>query len=491
MVDAWVESEFETLDFGDMRLNRRAKSFVSEAACIGDSNPDRCRKPGSLKATYRMVDNPKVGASKLFEAHNAATRERCRDQSLVYLAQDTSEFDLTKAKTVVEGAGVLGGRKNRRGFYFHPSWAISADGVALGQVDQIIWTRDPQSLEASSKQRQAQRRKMCFEEKESARWVEILQSNEQLARSVPETSFVSVADSEADICDLFAHANDFPTNFDLIIRAGRHHDVASVIDVGTGNPMSGVSTVDEALQAATPRFCKKVSVGYRPASKLPSHKDCVRQQERSARDAVLTIRTITVTLKGPRTAGGGHVADSTVNIVELLEYSPPEGEPPIRWVLYTTLPVETEEEVLAVIGGYCKRWNIELYFKTLKSGLKVESMRYKTLSRYLNAFAMLAVVAWRVEYLKTAVRADPDAPCSKYFSTDQWVAIVTFSKQEPADRNQPPTMQEFLIIVSQLGGYINKKSQGPPGSRTIWRGMSRFETIVQAFQIYSEMTCGV
>jgi hypothetical protein len=118
-------------------------------------------------------------------------------------------------------------------------------------------------------------------------------------------------------------------------------------------------------------------------------------------------------------------------------------------------------------------------------------MRYKTLSRYLNAFAMLVVVAWRVEYLKTAVRADPDAPCSMYFSTEQWMAIVTFSKQEPADQNQPPTMQEFLIIVSQLGGYINKKSQGPPGSKTIWRGMNRFEMIVQAFQIYSQTTCGV
>jgi len=187
MIQDWVETEFETLDLGDVRLKQRAKKFVSDAAGIGESTPDRCREAGSLKGIYRMVDNPKVEASKLLEAHNVATRGRCREQSLVYLAQDTSEFDLTKPQTVVEGAGLLGGSKKRRGFYFHPSLAISESGVALGQVDQIIWTRDPSSLESSTKERRAERNKKCFEEKESARWVEILQSNEQLARSIPET----------------------------------------------------------------------------------------------------------------------------------------------------------------------------------------------------------------------------------------------------------------------------------------------------------------
>ena len=48
------------------------------------------------------------------------------------------------------------------------------------------------------------------------------------------------------------------------------------------------------------------------------------------------------------------------------------------------------------------------------------------------------------------------------------------------DPTKAPTMKAFMTSIAQLGGYINKKSQGPPGSKTIWRGMSRFETIFTA-----------
>ena len=60
MFAEWVAEEFTSLDLGDNRLNWRAMQLVSQAAGIGDSNPDRCRSAGALKAHYRMTDNPKV-----------------------------------------------------------------------------------------------------------------------------------------------------------------------------------------------------------------------------------------------------------------------------------------------------------------------------------------------------------------------------------------------------------------------------------------------
>ena len=117
--------------------------FVSQASGIGSSNPDRCRSAGSLKALYRMTDNPKVEVGELFEAHNDASIKRCSAQSLVYLVQDTTEVDLTKPQTEIVGAGLIGSGK-RRGFYFHPSFALSESGIPLGQVGQFIWTRDPE-----------------------------------------------------------------------------------------------------------------------------------------------------------------------------------------------------------------------------------------------------------------------------------------------------------------------------------------------------------
>ena len=74
-------------------------------------------------------------------------------------------------------------------------------------------------------------------------------------------------------------------------------------------------------------------------------------------------------------------------------------------MLFTTLPVNTQAQVEKVIEGYQMRWLIEVYFKTLKSGMKIEDMKYQTLKRYLAAFAMLAIVGWRVEFLKMALTA--------------------------------------------------------------------------------------
>ena len=104
---------------------------------------------------------------------------------------------------------------------------------------------------------------------------------------------------------------------------------------------------------------------------------------------------------------------------------------------------------------------------------------------------MLSVVAWRIEYLKTAARAKPDTRCSDYYQLPEWMAIVAFVTRKQPDPSCSPTMGDFVIMIAQLGGYINKKSQGPPGSKTLWRGMAQFETIVDAYKIFGPMTCGV
>jgi len=426
---------------------------------------------------------------QILKEHNQASRDRCSHESLVYLIQDTTEFDLTKPKQQVEGAGPLGTDK-RVGFFYHPLYALSGTGVALGCVDQVVWTRAPESAKLTAAQKKAFRKQACFEEKESCRWMEMLQSGEQLARLQPETTFVHVADSEADICELFCETATFPDNYHLIVRGCRTRNITSAVD-SVGSQAIKAKTVGEVLAQATPRFQRTVAIGGRDASVLPDDQKRSRKQPREPRDAVLTMRAVTLTIAGPRRPGGGALPDVTLNVVEALEENPPEGDTPVHWFLFTTLPIATDDDVDAVLTGYRNRWPVETFFKTNKSGLKIEDMKYETLDRYLVAFAMLSVVAWRIEHLKTAARATPESPCSNYYEPHEWHAIVAFVTRQPAAPSCPPTMQEFIGLIAQLGGYINKRSQGPPGSTTLWRGMSQFETIVQAYRIFNTKTCGV
>ena len=489
MILEWIAKEFDQLHFGDARLDWRLKFCISQAAAIAESTPDRARSKAALKGTYRLVDNPKVHMDNILQAHNQSTRERCADHERVYLAQDTTEFDLTKPRQQVVGAGPLRSEKHP-GFFYHPLYAITSDGLPLGVVDQVIWTRDPKSLEIPAKERIAERQKACFEEKESWRWLEMLQSGEQIARSLPETHFVMVADREADIGELLCQASDLAKNFDFTIRQNHSHTISDAIDSATGEPIIATN-IDEALSQAQWRNERIVRVAERDAPTLPANQKRAGQQARTPRDAKLRVRAITATIVGSRRPGGGKLEDVTINVVEVLEQNPPPGEEPIRWALLTTLPVATLEELEEVVDGYCLRWPVELYFKTCKSGLKVENMKYETLERYLIAFSMLSVVAWHVEYLTGACRSDPEASCEKYFSPEQWIAIMTFLRREAVDPNQAPSMREFMFSIAKLGGYIDKKSQGPPGSKTVWRGMSRFAIIVEAYSAFNQSRCGV
>ena len=490
MISNWVDSEFETLDLGHLQRENRVRAFVTSAATIGESTPDRTRSNAALKGIYRLTDNPNVDVNEIFDAHHQAARKRCDDHAHVYLSQDTSEFDLTKPKQQVAGAGPLGTNK-RVGFFYHPLYAVAANGVSLGAVDQVLWTRDPASLEVSAEERRANQQRRCFEEKESCRWLEMMQSGEQIARSMPQTQFTLLADSEADIGELLAQAGEFPDNYGFIIRHCRTENISAAEDVLTGQPIESVMTIDEALAKVSWRGEKTVSIGGREAPVLPDDRKRVRKQARVSRDARVQFRSVRVKISGGRRTGGGTLPDVWINVVESLEIDPPAGESPIRWVLLTTLPVDTAEEIDAILQGYCLRWSVELYFKTLKSGLQVEDMKYETLERYLRAFSMLTVVAWRVEYLKGATRSDPKAPCTDYFTDLEWMAVMIFLHRRPVDRNKPPTMEVFMKSIATLGGYINKKSQGPPGSKTIWRGMSRFATIVEAYAAFSQKSSEV
>lgn len=56
-------------------------------------------------------------------------------------------------------------------------------------------------------------------------------------------------------------------------------------------------------------------------------------------------------------------------------------------MLIATLPIDTVEELLRVIDFYVVRWTIEVWFRTLKTGCRVEELRLETQARLQNRLA--------------------------------------------------------------------------------------------------------
>ena len=64
-----------------------------------------------------------------------------------------------------------------------------------------------------------------------------------------------------------------------------------------------------------------------------------------------------------------------------------------RWILVTTLPIDEVEPVRQIIQSYTVRWMIEVLFRTLKSGCRVEERRFQHVDRLLPCLAVYLIVA--------------------------------------------------------------------------------------------------
>jgi hypothetical protein len=93
-------------------------------------------------------------------------------------------------------------------------------------------------------------------------------------------------------------------------------------------------------------------------------------KDRTPRKAKLSIRFKDVTLRVPknkRKSDGFEPAKVTA--VYAHEDDPPKGvEEPISWMLLTTEPVNSADEAFERVSWYSSRWQIEVFFKVMKSG---------------------------------------------------------------------------------------------------------------------------
>lgn len=64
-----------------------------------------------------------------------------------------------------------------------------------------------------------------------------------------------------------------------------------------------------------------------------------------------------------------------LQIIHATELAAPEERAPICWKLITNLAVDSFEDAVQNLQWYALRWKIEAFFKTLKTGCKIEDVR--------------------------------------------------------------------------------------------------------------------
>ena len=90
----WAEQEFETIDLGDPRLNRRAVLLAERLGQKpGASIPGACENWAETAAAYRFLRNEQVSCEDVMAAHRQASVARIREHAVVLCLQDTTELD--------------------------------------------------------------------------------------------------------------------------------------------------------------------------------------------------------------------------------------------------------------------------------------------------------------------------------------------------------------------------------------------------------------
>lgn len=497
-MQTWIEQELATANIGDERLNERYKIILDRLSCKPSvSIPNACRGWSETLATYRFFDNARVDAHALWGPHHDATLMRIGAHDVALLIEDTTELNLTCPQDQMAGAGPLNG-ESRVGFLNHVMLAVTPQRLSLGVVDAHIYARDWETFRANQKDKtpKAKRRKQKpIEEKESVRWLEGYRRGCQVAKAVPETTVVVISDSEGDIYECFSEAQPQPQTqsqsqtqpqsdqckAEWIVRGCQNRCLTSE----SGNKLwEQVSSSDVlgTIEIAISKNRSEAKNKSLTTGKSRTKDTRKRKQPRSARTATLTIQTARVMLKGPYRPGG-KLADVAVNAVLVRETNPPKDEAPVEWLLLTSLPIATFEQARLVTEYYSCRWQIEIYFRVLKSGCGVEKLQLETAARFEPCLALYMIVAWRVMHVMMMGRTCCDAPCDLILSDDEWRAVYTIvaKKSPPA---KVPTINEMVYMIASLGGHLGRKHDGPPGPKTMWIGMQRMTDFAQAWRIF-------
>ena len=404
---------------------------------------------GELEATYRFLGNRRVSPQAILAPHQRETVRRMGAQPLSLVVHDTTVFSFGGDDR--EGLGWI--TSATLGFPAHFALAVAADEgrTPLGVLgfEATFRDRDPP--------KRSWRRRHGSENNEFKRWG-------RMVASVRETvgdsrRVIHVMDREADCFELIDALKQRADRFVIRLAYERR--------IETHGP-DDARTTTEALARAEDVLEREVMLSHRIA-KGRSSKDRERYPPRKGRIARLRFRAASAELKRPAETSKTASASTQVNLVHVYEVDTPAGEEPVEWRLVTSEPVDTAEQVAAVIDYYRGRWTIEEYFKSLKTGCAFEKRQLESRNAMLNALALFATVAWRLLALRTLARTRGDTPARQALTALQLQVLSLASRRVKLPPE--PTLREALLAIAGLGGHL--KRNGEPGWRTLGDGFDQ------------------
>lgn len=458
-----IEGEFvNATALRDKRLRARLVTIGRRAADAPErSFPDMATTDAELTGLYRFFNNESVTADAIAEPHVRQTAQRCAETREVIVIHDTTQIEFS-GEVMRRGLGPL--RAKEQGLLLHAALAVANDGSArpLGVLGSHTWARKALGKSRNKRGRRKTGGDYVHEQdKESARWWSLIQTTETRLDGIRP---IHVFDREGDAYALLRTLLDHDIRF--VTRMGRDRVVLDDNDDRVGR-------VSEELIALPDVITLEVPISRRAATTIPN----TPHTPRESRIARLAVGATKLLLAPPNYINGSPES-LDVSVVYVREIDAPADVEPIAWVLMTTEPARTADEICAVVRLYRTRWLIEEYFKALKTGCAIERRQLESYESITAAIALFLPIAWQLLLLRNLARTTPNENAETVLTRQQ---IDVLRVAVPGARlSQNPTLQEAMRAIAYLGGHYIKRE---PGWMVLGRGMHKLFELEVGWQL--------
>ena len=442
--------EFARDTFGEARLGdrRRTQRLVDAAAALasrpGASIPAACEKDSArVQGFYKLIRNDGVDPEAIQEAAFDATARAARDAAGdVLLIHDTTS--ISPAHALREELRSKAG--SPAGYEVHTGLLVGADlGVPIGVLGQLIWSRAvPKS-----------KRLMKVE---SEKWQRL--DEQTLSREIDQKKLIRVADRESDFLDYIQFLDKCGHRF--VLRAAQNRRLAQTQEF-------------DYLWCAA-RDAPVVGTRVIQIEQRGGQKATLEQSAREARqrnEVTTTLRATRIELKGTKQRPGLEL--------NLVYVTSEDGE--LEWLLLTSEPIRNLDDVERIVGHYEKRWLIEQFHKSWKTGCNIEERKMGSLDNYLRIMAITMPIAVRLLRLQILANlAEESSPATDVLSSTE-IAILWEKIEGTPLPEQSQSCQWAYRAIAKLAGWQDSKRTGRIGLDTIWRGIERLGMLVEGWRL--------
>lgn len=393
-----------------------------------------------------MLENPSVNPCEAQRAAVAACVGRSEANDFVFVPEDGSSLNITD-RDGVKGTGSVGARRlGSRGLLVMSAMAVSPQGVPLGVLGQIYWSRD-------TEENRPEAHLAPIEEKESRFWTELM-GGTNAAFAGKEVRPWYQLDRGADGWAVFEWAREnqawitVRSCYDrrLVTPPGQPRQYLS--DAIAGTPVAGWLSLTVPARAGAPERLAKLEIRW----------------------AKVTLNTQDQHTRTRR--------QEPVWVVDTCEIGAPASVSPLHWRLLTTRPVESVQDTILVVKGYSTRWRIEEFHRAWKTAAcDVEETQLRTRHALELWATILTSVAIRLLRLMYLSRKEPDLLATEEFTPAE-IHAVYFAEGNRWEGVLAPSIFDLTRRIAFLGGYTGKSSGGPPGLVVIRRGLEHIRPIV-------------